>query len=105
MSINLTDSNFESEVLKSELPVLVDFWAEWCMPCQILAPVIEEIATEYQGKLKVCKLNVDQAPQIAAKYQIMGIPTLILFKDGQIKEKIVGVVPKEIIKEKISPYI
>ncbi len=105
MSINLTDSNFESEVLRSELPVLVDFWAEWCMPCQMLSPVIEEIAQQYQGKLKVCKLNVDQAPQIAAKYQIMGIPTLILFKDGQAKEKIVGVVPKEKIEEKISPYI
>jgi len=85
------DDNFEAEVLKSDIPVLVDFWAEWCAPCQILTPVIEELANDYQGKLKVGKLNVDRAQRTAAQYGIQSIPTVILFDNGQPVEAFVGV--------------
>lgn len=88
--ITLTDQNFETEVLKSELPVLVDFWAPWCGPCQRLGPVIEALATELAGKVKVGKLNVDENPQTAAKYGVMSIPAVVLFKDGQEKGREVG---------------
>lgn len=95
MEIILTESNFEEEVLKSDLPVLVDFWATWCGPCMMLAPTVEEIAKEYAGKIKVGKVNVDEAPEIARKYGIMSIPTLIMFKNGKISDKSIGLVPKE----------
>jgi thioredoxin 1 len=88
------DNNFETEVLKSNLPVLVDFWAPWCGPCKTIAPLIEEIASEYAGKLKVAKLNVDDHPTTAARYGIRGIPNLIILKSGAVKEQIVGVAPK-----------
>ncbi len=100
--ITLTEDNFEQEVLQADLPVLVDFWAEWCGPCRSLAPTIEELAQEYAGRAKVCKLNVDQNPAIAEKYGIRGIPTLILFSSGQVGEQIVGVQPKEKIKAMID---
>src|SRR5512143_2709482 len=89
-----SDATFEADVLKSELPVLVDFWAPWCGPCQMVAPVVEEIAASQQGKLKVVKMNVDDNAQTPQTYGIMAIPTLILFKGGQVKEKVVGVLPK-----------
>ena len=95
MEIVLTDENFENEVLKSELPCLVDFWAPWCGPCRMVGPVVEEIAEEHQGKLKVGKLNVDEAPKTASQYGIMSIPTLSLFKNGEKIDTVVGALPKE----------
>jgi thioredoxin 1 len=88
--VEFTDENFESEVLKSSQPVLVDFWAEWCMPCRMLAPTIEKIAKDYSGKVKVGKLDTDANRDVAAKYSISAIPTVILFRDGQVAQKFVG---------------
>ena len=105
MEIKVDDSNFKQEVLDSELPVLVDFWAAWCGPCQMVAPVVEEIAKQYQGKLKVCKMNVDEGRNTATSYGIMSIPTLSIFKDGQVMEQIVGALPKSALEKKIKPYI
>ena len=93
--VTLTEQNFEGEVLKSDLPVLVDFWAPWCGPCQTAGPVIEELAKEYEGKIKVGKLNVDENPKMAQKYGIMSIPTVIIFKNGQEIRRQVGFLGKE----------
>lgn len=95
--VTLTDQNFETEVLKSEMPVLVDFWAPWCAPCRMVGPVVEELSEEYQGKIKVGKLNVDENQQIAQRYGIMSIPTLAVFKNGEVVEQILGAQPKEAI--------
>lgn len=92
--VHITDNSFEDEVLKSDDPVLVDYWAEWCSPCKIIAPVLEEIATEYEGKLKVAKLNIDENPDTPPKYGIRGIPTLMLFKNGNVEATKVGAVSK-----------
>jgi len=92
--VNVTDDNFEQEVLKSTGPVLVDYWAEWCGPCKMIAPVLEEIAREYDGKLKVAKLNIDENPATPPKYGIRGIPTLMLFKNGHVEATKVGAVSK-----------
>lgn len=100
-----SDATFEQEVLKSELPVLVDFWAPWCGPCRIIAPVVEAIAAARAGKLKVVKLNVDDNPVTPQKYGITGIPTLILFKGGDAKETVVGVVPKSKLEEMITKHV
>jgi len=105
VEVELTDQNFKQEVLESDLPVLVDFWASWCAPCNIVAPVVEQIALEYEGKLKVCKLNVDDARSVAGQYQIMSIPTLAIFKNGEVIDKIIGVVSKEKLEEKIGVYL
>ena len=105
MEIEVNDGNFKKEVLDADLPVLVDFWATWCGPCFIVAPFVEEISNEYDGKLKVCKVNVDEAPKISSEYEIMSIPTLAIFKDGNLVDKIIGAVPKNIIEEKLKPYI
>ena len=105
MEVEVTDENFKAEVLDAKIPVLVDFWAEWCMPCKMLAPVVEAIAKEYEGKLKVCKLNVDDAPVTATQYSVMSIPTLLLFKEGKVVDKIVGVVPKAAIDSKLKPLL
>ncbi len=103
--IELTSDTFESDVLKSEVPVLVDFWAEWCGPCKMIAPIVEEIANEYSGRLKVGKLDADQYGEILMKYQIMGIPTLILFKNGMPVERIVGYQDKSRIVKKLVAHI
>jgi len=100
--LEFTDANFETEVIASQLPVLVDFWAPWCGPCRILDPVVEDIAGLYDGKLKVGKMNTDDNRETAAKYGIMSIPTLLLFKGGKIEERIVGAQPKKAIVEKID---
>ena len=92
--VHVTDQSFENEVLKSNDPVLVDYWAEWCGPCKMIAPVLEEIASEYAGKLKVAKLNIDENPDTPPKYGIRGIPTLMLFKDGNVEATKVGAVSK-----------
>jgi thioredoxin 1 len=93
--IKLTEDNFEKEVLKSDIPVLVDFWASWCGPCMMLAPVVEEIAKEYEGKIKVGKLNVDEQQKLAITYKISSIPALKLFKNGEVADSTVGYMPKE----------
>lgn len=95
MEIILTEANFETEVAESTIPVLVDFWAEWCSPCQMLGPIVSQIAEEYAEKVKVAKLNVDENPNIAGRFGIMGIPTLILFVAGEEKERLSGLVPKD----------
>lgn len=98
--ITLTDKNFEEEVLKSNIPVLVDYYAVWCGPCQIQNPILEEIAKEYEGKVKVGKVNVDENPESPSKYQVMSIPTLLLFKDGKAVKQMIGVQSKEkLVKE------
>lgn len=91
---NTSDSNFELDVLKAEGPVLVDYWAEWCGPCKMIAPVLDEIAREYQGRLKICKLNIDQNQETPAKYGVRGIPTLMLFKNGNVEATKVGALSK-----------
>ena len=98
----LTDQNFEQEVLKSSVPVLVDFWAEWCMPCRMLAPTIEKLAKDYAGKVKVGKLDTDANRDVSIKYSISAIPTVILFKDGQIAQKFVGLRQERDFKEALD---
>lgn len=97
-----TDQNFEEEVINSDVPVVVDFWAAWCVPCKMIAPTLDELAQEYAGKAKVGKLNVDENREIAGKYGIRGIPSLLLFKDGEIKDQMVGVHSKQEISNMIS---
>lgn len=104
-TIELTDDNFESEVINSDVPVLVDFWAEWCAPCRTIAPAIEEIADEYDGKAKVGKLDVDNNQQVAMEYGIRSIPTLLIFKNGEVAEQIIGAVPKKQIEGKLQNSI
>ena len=94
-TVEITDSNFENEVLESDKPVLVDFWAEWCMPCRALAPTIDELADEYEGKVKVGKLDTDANRDVSVKYGISAIPTIILFKNGEVEKKFVGMTPKQ----------
>ena len=103
--IEFTDDNFDTEVLKSNLPVLVDFWAEWCGPCKMIAPIIEEIAGDYAGKVKVGKVNVDFNNQVAMQYGIRGIPALLVFKGGAVANQIVGAVPKNNITEILDEVI
>ena len=105
MALNVTDASFKKEVLESEMPVLVDFWAEWCGPCQSVAPVVEAISNKYQDRLKVCKLNIDEAGDTASRYDVMSIPTLAVFKSGQIIDKVVGAVSEAALEATISKHI
>ncbi|MCS7049352.1 MAG: thioredoxin [Verrucomicrobiae bacterium] len=103
--LTLTSENFQSEVLQSKQPVLVDFWAEWCGPCKMIAPLMEELAEEYAGRLKVGKVNVDDHHDLATNYGIRAIPTLILFKDGQVRETVVGAPGKRDLERKIAAHL
>jgi len=105
MATKFTTSNFQEVVLNSDKPVLVDFWAEWCGPCKMIGPLIEELATEYDGKAVIGKLNVDENPDVAATYGIRSIPTLLVFKGGEIVDRIVGAVPKANIAQKINSQL
>jgi thioredoxin 1 len=100
--ITLTDDNFSAEVLDSEVPVLVDFWATWCGPCRMIAPIVRELSSEYEGKAKVCKLDVDSAQKTAAEFGIRSIPTLLIFKGGKVADQLIGAVPKQQITEKLE---
>lgn len=103
--VEVTDANFEQEVLKSPQPVLIDFWAAWCGPCKALAPVVDEIAQSFNGKLKVAKMDVDKNPATPTRYGVRGIPTLLFIKDGAVKDTLVGYAPKEAIERKINAVI
>jgi thioredoxin 1 len=103
--LTATTANFENEVLQSDTPVLVDFWAAWCGPCKMIAPVIDQLAEEYDGKVKVAKVNVDENPEISEKYQIMSIPTLLVFKNGSKVDTLVGARPKQSMEEMLNKHI
>lgn len=102
--MELTETNFEKEVLKSDLPVLIDFWAVWCGPCKVIAPVVEELANEYEGKLKIGKVDVDSNQQIAMQYGIRSIPTLLIFKSGKVVDQIIGAAPKKVLVDKLLKH-
>ncbi|MCK5214567.1 MAG: thioredoxin [Candidatus Omnitrophica bacterium] len=103
--VNVTENNFEATVTKSVLPVLVDFWAEWCGPCKMISPIVDEVASELEGKIKVAKVNVDEAQELAGKFNIMSIPTLLIFKQGEAVDQIVGAVGKEQLLEKLAAHV
>ena len=104
-ALQLDQNNFKSEVLESKIPVLVDFWAEWCGPCKMLTPIIDQVASELSGKIKVAKLNVDDSPDLAGEFNVMSIPTLIVFKNGQAVDQFVGAMPKDKLLAKINQHI
>ncbi len=103
--VEVNDANFQTEVISSDKPVLVDFWAVWCGPCKMIAPIVEEMAKEFDGKLKVTKMDVDANPRTAMQYGIRSIPTLMIFKGGQVVEQIVGAVPKRHLQDKLTPHL
>jgi len=103
--VEVTDSNFQNEVLHSDKPVLLDFWAEWCGPCKMISPLVEELATEYDGKLKVGKVDVDSNQQTSMQYGIRSIPTLLIFKGGKVVDQLIGAVPKKMLAEKIAKHL
>jgi len=103
--ITFTDANFDAEVIKSDVPVLVDFWAVWCGPCKMIAPIVDELAGEYEGKVKIGKLDVDENQQVAIQYGVRSIPTVLIFKGGKVADTIIGAVPKAAIVEKINAQL
>jgi thioredoxin 1 len=105
MAAELNEASFQSEVIDCSMPVLVDFWAVWCGPCRMLTPTIESLASEYAGKVKIAKVNVDENQQLAAKYGIMSIPTVMVFKDGKVVEQFIGVQPKGVYEDALKRYI
>ena len=104
-ALPLTDANFDQEVLQSDRPVLVDFWAAWCGPCRAIAPTVEELATEYGGKLKVVKVDVDENPEVSVRYGVQSIPTLLVFKGGDVVERLIGAYPKAVLVSKLQPHL
>ncbi len=104
-AMQIKAADFESEVLKSEIPVIIDFWAEWCMPCKMIAPILEELGKEFEGKIKVGKLNVDQERELAIKYNIVSIPTILFFKGGEVVDTLIGAVPKSTVNSKIEDLL
>lgn len=102
MSFKFTDANFQEEALESNIPVIVDFYADWCGPCKMMAPIIDQLAAEYEGKVKIGKVNTDENRAIASKYNIMSIPTIIFIKDGEVVETTVGALPKQVLEQKIA---
>lgn len=105
MAFKFTDSNFEEEALKSSTPVVVDFYADWCGPCKMMSPVIDELAGDYEGKVKIGKVNTDENRAVASKYNVMSIPTIIFIKDGQVVDQVVGAVPKTVLEQKINSML
>lgn len=101
-TINVSDSTFDSEVLSAEQPVMVDFWAEWCAPCKMIGPIVEDLSNEYDGTFKFVKLNIDDSPNTPAKYGVRGIPTLLIFHNGQPVDQLVGAVPKNVLKGRVD---
>ena len=104
-ALHVDEKNFEAEVLKSSLPVLVDFWAEWCGPCKMIAPVIDQLSVELQGKMKIAKVNVDESSPLAGQFNVMSIPTLLIFKGGKPVDQIVGAMPKDKLLIKLNPHL
>jgi thioredoxin 1 len=102
MVTEISDKNFEAEVLKSDVPVLLDLWAPWCGPCRMVAPIVEKLSSDFNGKVKFCKLNVDESPETAAKYHVMSIPTLLFFKEGKVVDTVIGAVPERTLRPKLD---